>query len=93
MAEDHHQKDLPETIQTVISDDECCCIQPAPKVISKNESFKLNKQIAELLPTSSVEIKPISQIISTKTIDFEPPFYLSDSFYNISPSRGPPPRL
>jgi hypothetical protein len=90
MAENHHQTDSAEIFQTVISEGGCCCIQPAPKVVSKNESFKLNKSVAALLTESQIEIKPISQIVSVAAIDFVTPFYLSDSFYNLTPSRGPP---
>jgi hypothetical protein len=34
-----------EKIQSVISETECCCIQPAPKVVAKSESIKIDKQI------------------------------------------------
>ena len=92
-TENHHQSDSTETVQTVISEGDCNCVQPAPKVVSKNENFKFEKQTVALLPKLPVEIKVVPHIVSADVIDFEPPFYLSDSFYNISPSRGPPSRL
>lgn len=92
--ENHHQTvETPETVQTSISERECCVIQPAPQAVSKSENFKLEKQQPALLPKSAIEIKAVPQLVSVKTIEFEAPFYLSDSFYNISPSRGPPSRL
>lgn len=78
-----------ETIQTTISEGECFCVQPAPKLIAKSEKVKIEKQqiaILTYLPlqsTFAVRANPV------KT-DFVKPFYLTDSFYNLTPGRAPP---
>jgi hypothetical protein len=78
-----------ETVQTFDSDTECCCIQSAPRVFSKSETIKIEKQTAVLL-FSKIEIKAVSPVVSVENIYFERPFYLSDSFYNIKSPRAPP---
>ena len=43
-AEQHHDTQS-KKIQSIISETECCCIQPAPKVVAKSESLKIDNQI------------------------------------------------
>jgi hypothetical protein len=88
-TENHHETDSSETIKTTVSETECCCMSPAPRVTTKTESIKFEKQIAAIPFAALIENKTVSQIFSVK-IDFTKPFYLSDSFYNISPGRAPP---
>jgi hypothetical protein len=90
-SEAHHSESA-ETgeFSFLSSDDECCCIQSAPKVFAKSETVKTEKQVAKILPPQRVETVLIAQIASVKSIEFASPFYLSDSFYNISPGRAPP---
>lgn len=71
------------------SNDECFCVQPAPRVFSKSETIKFEKQAA-VSPLSPVEIKTVSQIVADASVYFEKPFYLSDSFYNLKSPRAPP---
>ncbi|MEP6900788.1 MAG: hypothetical protein ABJA66_03500 [Actinomycetota bacterium] len=78
-----------ETLETFDSDDKCCCVESAPKIFSKSETIKIEKQTA-VLPFSRVEIKAVSRVVSVERIYFEKPFYLSDSFYNIKSPRAPP---
>jgi len=78
-----------EKVSKLDSNDECFCIQPAPRVFSKSETIKFEKQMA-VLPLSQVEIKTVSQIVSDSGGFFEKPFYLSDSFYNLKSPRAPP---
>jgi hypothetical protein len=79
----------PEKVSRLDSNDDCHCIQPAPRAFSKSETIKFAKQTA-VLPVSQVEIKAVSQIISGARVYFEKPFYLSDSFYNQKSPRAPP---
>jgi hypothetical protein len=79
----------PEKVSELDSNDDCHCIQPAPRVFSKSETIKFEKQTTILL-LSQVEIKAISQIVSGASIYFEKTFYLSDSFYNLKSPRAPP---
>jgi len=78
-----------ENVSDLNSNDECFCIQPAPRVFSKSETIKFEKQTA-VLPFSEIEFKAVSQIVSDANIYFEKPFYLSDSFYNLKSPRAPP---
>ena len=43
-AEQHHDTQS-KKIQSIISETECCCIQPAPKVVAKSESLEIDNQI------------------------------------------------
>lgn len=78
-----------EKVSELDSNDECFCIQPAPRVFSKSEKIKFEKQAA-VLPVSHTEIQTISPIAADASVYFEKPFYLSDSFYNLKSPRAPP---
>jgi type III secretory pathway component EscR len=78
-----------ENVQQFCSDDDCCCFQSAPRVFSKSETVKIEKQTA-VLPLARVEIKAVATVVSVENTYFEKPFYLSDSFYNIKSPRAPP---
>ncbi|HEX8367188.1 MAG TPA: hypothetical protein VF604_01355 [Pyrinomonadaceae bacterium] len=86
----NHADDAPETTETTISEAGCVCFQTAPKAFAKSETVKFEKHataISPLTPPAAViSIPPIAAV----KIDFTKPFYLSDSFYNISPGRAPP---
>jgi hypothetical protein len=88
-AETAQKTDSPEKVSALDSNDECHCIQPAPRVFSKSETIKFEKQAA-VSPLSQVEIKAVSSIVSPAVVYFEKPFYLSDSFYNLKSPRAPP---
>jgi len=88
-AEAKQETASPEKVSQFDSNDECNCIQPAPRIFAKSETIKFEKQAA-VLPLSPVEIKAVSQIVSDSGVYFEKPFYLSDSFYNLKSPRAPP---
>lgn len=89
-----HQRDEQAEINFAslsFSETECCCISsPAPKVFTKSETVKTEKQVARILPKTEFEINLAPQIVSVKTVEFIRPFYLSDSFHNLAPGRAPP---
>jgi hypothetical protein len=85
----HHKANLDENAQSLVSQDECCCIEPAPKVVAKSETLKIEKQKLATLSLLPVEIAFVPQIVSVKS-EFITPFYLTDSFYNLTPGRAPP---
>jgi hypothetical protein len=68
---------------------ECFCAESAPRLFSKSETIKIEKQTAAL-PFLRVEIETVSTAISVVNVYFEKPFYLSDSFYNLKSPRAPP---
>lgn len=88
-AEQNQKVDLDKNAQSLVSQDVCCCAEPSPKVVAKSETLKIEKQALAVLPLSTVEIAFVPQIVSVKT-EFITPFYLTDSFYNLSPGRAPP---
>lgn len=92
-AQAEHQRrdgDSFETIQTLISQNDCCCVQSAPKVYAKSDTVKIEKQtLAGASSTPPIETVFVSQIVAVK-IEFHAPFHLTDSFYNIKSPRAPP---
>lgn len=78
-----------ETIQTVISETECCCVSPAPKALAKSETVKIEKQSLAILPTTPIKIAFVQKIVLVES-EFTTPFYLTDSFHNLTPGRAPP---
>lgn len=81
--------DLPETIETSISEAGCVCFQSARKAFAKSENVKFEKHAATISPLTPPAIVFIPQNARAK-IDFTKPFHLSDSFYNFSHGRAPP---
>ena len=88
--QDSAEKSSSETIQPALSESGCCCASQAPRVFAKSETVKIEKQIALTVRPSQIEINTTPRAVSVKTIVFARLFYLSDSFYNISPGRAPP---
>lgn len=88
-SETKAETDSSEKVQKLGSNDECFCVQPAPKAFSKSETVKIEKQamVLSVLPT---ENKAVAIDVSGADFYFEKPFYLSDSFYNIKSPRAPP---
>ena len=76
----------------IATDDDCICAENAQKIVAKSESIKLKKHGA----LTSVELPSSVAVVETLqalTLGFVKPTYLTDSFYNLSLSRGPPARL
>lgn len=80
---------LPETLQSTVSESGCVCFQPAPKIIVKSENIKVEKHISAIQTINPLAIVFVQQTFSVK-VGFPKPLYLSDSFYNLSPGRAPP---
>lgn len=90
-AHRHSHENSVETVSASFSEtDDCCCVQSAPRAFAKTESVKIEKQTAAVSHVAPVEFKSISQRASIKTVAFAAPFYLSDSFHNLTPGRAPP---
>lgn len=88
-SEHHESADSSETARSVVPNDGCCCVEPARKVFAKIENLKIEKQSLAVLPASQVVVAFVPQKFTVKS-EFIAPFYLTDSFYNISPGRAPP---
>ena len=88
-SENHSHFDSAEVVSISESEAECCCAPTAPKVSAKAVNLKIEKQFSVLSRTSPIEIAFVAQKIRVKS-EFVTPFYLTDSFHNLSPGRAPP---
>jgi hypothetical protein len=91
MAEmaDRHGSAVENTSDCLAADDDCFCAENSRKIIAKFEAVKLKKHVT----TVSIEVPVFAaalQVHKTVGIAFAKPSYLSDSFYNLAPKRGPP---
>jgi hypothetical protein len=80
------------TAYYLVPDDDCVCVETAQKLVAKSEAIKLKKCVAR----GSVEIRIATLLagtFQTASGEFVKLTYLSDSFYSLSLSRGPPARL
>ena len=85
------QTEQAEAIQNTFTENlNCSCVQSAPKVFSKSELAKIEKQAAKNAPVIEIEFQTIQSIAKSAKADFSKPFYLSDSFYNLKSPRAPP---
>ena len=90
---ENHSDAMPmsaENFSAFDADDNCVCMQSAPRVFAKSEVVKIKKQTAAILPNIVVSIKLTEPIVVVENFDFAKPFYLSDSFYNLKSPRAPP---
>jgi hypothetical protein len=90
ISREHHESaDSSGTARSVVPSEECCCVEAARKVVAKIENLKIEKQSLAVLPAPQIAIAFVPQKLAVKT-EFTAPFYLTDSFYNLSPGRAPP---
>ena len=87
----HHHVEMAadEAGNCLSSDDDCVCSFDSEQIVVKSESIKLKKHAALAVVETPV-VEQVSCIQQAAKIGFIKPSYLSDSFYNLSPSRGPP---
>lgn len=86
----HNQHDdLAETDITTVSEAGCVCLQVAPKAFAKSDKLKFEKHIATIQIVAPIKTEFAAQVVPIK-FNFTKPFYLSDSYYNLSPGRAPP---
>jgi hypothetical protein len=68
----------------------CICADTTPRIFAKSERPPLQPNVAVLVHVADSQFASVVLVIAQTRIDFERPFYLTDSFYNLSPKRGPP---
>lgn len=91
VAENHHDETAEaDNALSSINAGDCCCIKPAPKTAAKFENYKVESPAAVQPAEKSFEITRKWQVLTIKIVHRAAPFYLSASFYNISPGRAPP---
>ena len=71
-------------------DSHCNCVKFAPKVYSKSELVKIEKQTAKISSPVEIKIQRILEIPAVLPANFFQTSYLSDSSYNIKSPRAPP---
>jgi hypothetical protein len=91
-AEERHHDGREATRPDDVSgtDEICVCAAIVSKLPPKSETVKIQKQAA-LASTGRPAILAIREDPRPAILTvFKKPFYLSDSFYNLAPKRGPP---
>ena len=89
-TEKHQASNSAETEQVGELNIPCeCFVQHAPKVFAKSENVKIEKQSLTIAASALPKEVFVLSVISFES-NFAAPFYLSDSFYNLSPGRAPP---
>ena len=99
-ATSHHHHDLEENAEShdsyvedantcSASHADCICEVTTSKVIAKSEGIKLRKHATAVFIKTPLPIA-VASLAKTTRAEFAKPFYLSDSFYNLAPKRGPP---
>ena len=89
-SDSHHNETTQESVSVLVSPNQCCGIQSAPRVSAVTKNVQVEKQALTTSPSPAIEFVSISYIASVKTVGFVTPFYLSDSFHNLTPGRAPP---
>jgi hypothetical protein len=87
--------DAPDVVETttdicVGNEADCICAQTGSRVVAKAERPHVSQNAAVLTVTAETTLTPSTPLIVATRVEFERPFYLTDSFYNLSPKRGPP---
>ena len=88
-AAESHDSHIENTTTCIVSDADCVCEVTASKFVVKSDSIKLNKQVPTLSIEASIPVAVVRQTDMARA-EFPKPFYLSDSFCNLAPKRGPP---
>ena len=88
-AAESHDSHVEDANACLASDADCVCAVPASKFVAKPAGIKLKKQVPTISIKTSIRFAVVRQM-DTARVDFVKPFYLSDSFYNLAPKRGPP---
>lgn len=78
-----------EKTERLKSHDSCFCLEAAPRVFSKSETVKIEKQAA-VLPVLEIRAKTFFAATRFENFFWAEPFYFSDSFYNLKSPRAPP---
>ena len=83
------KKSQQKTADASLDDSPCICFDNSSKLSAKSGSTKLKNQPA--IATVAMADVAFDTGISDKALsEYAKPFFLSDSFYNISPGRAPP---
>lgn len=72
------------------SGENCVCAAISQRTATKSEAIKFKKLAAAITPNALFTVVTQEQPIVTSLAFVSKPFFLSDSFYNIAPKRGPP---
>ncbi len=80
-----------ENVSACVDDsDDCVCPDTATRVSTKHETIRITKHAAAIPSVTHVDIAHVIAELNTAEHRFDRPRYLSDSFYNLAPKRGPP---
>jgi hypothetical protein len=85
-----HERPRADTGDCIDNDGDCICAETASRTFARSFTPHLQQFVAVHTPVVVEIAQPTTVRVVTPRIDFERPFYLTDSFYNLSPKRGPP---
>jgi len=74
---------------SMVSPEDCCCMQPATKAAAKSEVIKSDGKVLKSSPLPSVERMFVS-MAEVVQIGLETPSLLVESHRNLTPGRAPP---
>ena len=69
---------------------ECICMITADRGIVKSESVKLKKMVSAVTVAAQTVTSRNVSFTDEPRLVFEKPSYLTNSFYDLAPNRGPP---
>jgi len=81
-------KDPPSAV-SLVSPEDCCCVQAAPKAASKSEVIKWDGKVLKSSPLPTVDQVFVSAA-EVVQIGLETPSLLVESDLNLTPGRAPP---
>lgn len=88
-AAESNDSHIEDTNTCLASDADCVCAVTASKFVAKSAGIKLKKQVSTISIKTSIPFVVVPQTDTSRAV-FVKPFYLSDSFFNLPPKRGPP---
>jgi hypothetical protein len=86
MGESH----VADSAERVKNDSGCICGQASSSLYAKSDRPQVDHQIVGFAPAAITPVLANYPRLTVPLPNRERPFYLTDSFYNLSPQRGPP---
>ena len=77
------------SFESVNTEVECACFTNLSNIFTKSSNLKFEKQAAAASAKTAAATVFVSQT-APASYTFSKPLYLSDSFYNLAPTRAPP---
>jgi hypothetical protein len=92
LGSEHHEHVAESSTSSAdsVAGSECCCVQPAPKVVAKSETVRPDgKNVASTSPIPEISFEFV-QAAQGQPTNFRSRTLVTDPHYNTSPGRAPP---